>query len=73
MDDLFYVVDYYSEPILVNEDIFTAYMLLLKTVLHYEILSDVKYYDVLGGVFRSFFYKDPDLDIVFVGFNNVEV
>ena len=71
---LFYLVNFLNEEVRVDCDLFATYIGILQCVLDYELKSEIKYLDVLGGSFRCFYYIDPDSGIkIYVGFNNVEV
>ena len=69
-----YLVDYFLKPVPVNNTLFAAYIGTLSLILHYDLKSEIKYLDYLGGSFRCFYYLDSDSsERIYVGFNNVEV
>lgn len=72
-EEKFYLVNYLNEDIAVTDSIFAYYIGILRFVLNYDLLDEIKYLDVLGGKFRCFYYIDSEGFKQYVGFNNVEV
>ena len=69
-----YLIDFFDEPISVDSYLFASYIGTLDIILKFDLKSEIKYLDKLGGKFRCFYYIDPDsFDCIYVGFNNVEV
>lgn len=71
--DEFYLCSYLGSDVRVNSDIFAFYIGILRFILNYNILDEIKYLDVLGGSYRCFYYINSEGFKEYVGFNNVEV
>ena len=69
----FYLCTYLGSVVSVSSDVFAFYIGVIKFILDYDILDEIKYLDLLGGTFRCFFFVDSEGYKNYVGFNNVEV